>query len=337
MNEVTSEAIDQMLVSKDGKPTVHNIEHFFASVALRVFMMFSIGTDYRNNAAREKELCHAVSQGSWAVGRVISLGLPMWNIIPWVKLISTARETVLNDFRKIVHERRGKMSRGEVPELDDCLTAMINENLEEKDMADHFVTLICAGHDTTAYFSSYMCLLLAQNPAAQDKLYEEITSAMQGRDEVTADDVVELKYMQKVMQETLRLYSIIPQVTRVSAEEVHIKEANVTIPKGVNVMIPMFLINRDPEIWENPSEFIPERFDGKSNVDFTSAKNGFFPFGYGSRTCIGNTLAQIESAIFMCKLLKKFRFEPDTGFRPSILSGISLTTSNGINVVLRER
>ncbi len=336
--EVTDQAIDQMLELKDGKPKVHNMEQFFACVALRIFMMFSIGTDYRKNPAREKELCHAVSQGSWAVGRVISLGLPMWNIIPWVKLISTARTTVLSDFHQIVSERKAQMARGECPELDDCLTAMINENMNERDMADHFVTLICAGHDTTAFFSSYMCMLLAQNPAVQDKLYEEIREALQGRDEITADDCVEMKYMQKVMQETLRLYSIIPQVTRVSAEEVHIKEANVTIPKGVNLMIPMFLINRDPEIWDNPSEFQPERFDAKgSSVDFTSAKNGFFPFGYGSRTCIGNTLAQIESAIFICKLLKRFRFEADPGFKPSIMSGISLTTSNGINIILLNR
>ena len=333
INDISVQAIDDMLVSADGKPKVHNIEHFFATVALRVFMKFSIGTDYRTNPAREKELCHAVSTGSWAVGRVISLGVPMWSFIPWVKLIKTARASVLSDFHSIVAERRAQMAAGTC-ELDDCLTAMIAEDMNETDMADHFVTLICAGHDTTAYFSSYMCMLLAQNPEVQEKLYEEIKTTP---DEITPDDVIELKYLQKVMQETLRLYSIIPQVTRVSAEEVHIKEANVTIPAGVNCLIPMFLINRDPEIWDNPAQFIPERFDGRSNVDFTSAKNGFFPFGYGSRTCIGNTLAQIESTIFMCKLLKKFRFEEDVGFKPSILSGISLTTSNGINISISPR
>jgi len=248
-------------------------------------------------------------------------------------LIKTARASVLSDFHKIVADRRALMAKGDC-EFDDCLTAMITENMNQTDMADHFVTLICAGHDTTAYFSSYLCLLLAQNPEVQEKLYDEIKTT---GEEITPDDVTELKYLQEVMQETLRLYSIIPQVTRVSAEEVHIKEANVTIPKGVNCLIPMFLINRDPEIWDNPAQFIPERFDGRSNVAFTSAKNGFFPFGYGSRTCIGNTLAQIESTIFMCKLLKKFRFTEDVGFKPSILSGISLTTSNGINITLAPR
>ena len=94
-------------------------------------------------------------------------------------------------------------------------------------------------------------------------------------------------------------------------------------------------IPRSAQLWDRASEFIPERFEGKGN-QFTTASNGFFPFGYGMRTCIGNTLAQVESAIFLVKLLRKFRFEPDTTFKPSIFSGISLTTSNGINVILKE-
>jgi cytochrome P450 len=79
-----------------------------------------------------------------------------------------------------------------------------------------------------------------------------------------------------------------------------------------------------------------ERFEGRGN-DFTSAKSGFFPFAYGSRTCIGNTLAQLESATFLVHLLKRFFIEPAPGFKPMIESGISLTTTNGINVRLVER
>ena len=93
-------------------------------------------------------------------------------------------------------------------------------------------------------------------------------------------------------------------------------------------------LNRDPSIWENPSVFDPERFEGKT-TDFTSAKNGFFPFGYGSRTCIGNTLAQIESGILISKLLMRCRFDLDPGFKIRITAGISLTTKGGINVICR--
>ena len=266
------------------------------------------------------------------MGRMIVLGLPSWDIMPAVRYLRFAADSLWVVFQGIISERKAQLAKGEAQDIDDCLSAMIANNVSDKDMRDHMITLICAGHDTTAFFSAYMCYLLATNQDVQDKLREEIQVTMKGKTELTADDMTEMKFLHNVMQETLRMYSIIPAVTRVATEEVHIKEANMTIPKGATVMIPLFLINRDPELWEKPSEFNPERFEGKG--DFTSAKNGFFPFGYGARTCIGNTLAQLESAVFICHLLLQFRLKADPGFKPAIMSGISLTTSNGINVIL---
>ena len=321
------------LLKVDGK--AFNIEHFFARLALRTFMDFSVGTDYVKNQDREEYICKAVAQGSWAMGRMITMNLPMWDIFPQVQHIKHVRRTMWEDMKPVLEERKAALARGESTDIDDCLSAMINENMSDKDVVDHMVTLICAGHDTTAFFSAYLCMLLAQHPACQETLRAEINSVVGTRDEVTADDVSSMKYLQKVMQETLRLYAIIPCVTRLASEEVHIKEADITIPKGANVLVPMFLINRDPELWEKPSEFNPERFTGQGN-EFTSAKSGFFPFGYGARTCIGNTFAQMESAVFICQLLRKYRLTEEPGFKPNIFAGISLTTSNGINVILKD-
>lgn len=319
------------------KGRVVNVEHFFALLALRVFMQFAIGHDFGGEADKEKEewLAKAVSDGSWAVGRMITLGLPMWNIFPSVKTIRTGREVLWDEMKKILYKRQEEMAAGGASDKDDCLTVMINEKLPEQEINDHLVTLLSAGHDTTAYFSAYMCYLLAQHPEVQDKLREEIKRVMGGRTDVTADDVTEMKYLLMVMQETLRLYSIIPCVTRACTTETHIKETGVTIPKGSNIMIPMFLINRDPELWDDAAVFKPERFEGSTGY-FTSSKAGFFPFGYGSRTCIGNTLAQLESAVFLCHVVMRFQIQEDIGFKPAIFAGISLTTSNGINVRLKQ-
>ena len=87
---------------------------------------------------------------------------------------------------------------------------------------------------------------------------------------------------------------------------------------------------RDPSIWSNPSVFDPERFTGRSTSDCTSARSGYVPFGYGSRACIGNTLAQVECGIFVCKLLQRCRVVPDPAFKIHIMSGISLRTKGGI-------
>ena len=337
INKITNEVIASSFSSISSKSKPVNMETFFACLSLRVFMQFAIGTDYSSDPKREKEVCHLVSTGSFSVGRVITLGLPMWRIIPWVNNVYATRESLITDFRRILQERKDAMARGEAADISDCLSAMINENMSLQDMDDHYMTLICAGHDTTAFFSAYLCFLLSKNPAVQETLLAEIQGQFPDPDkDITADEIAELKYLNQVMQETLRLYSIIPQLTRYSATEVDIPEANITIPKGVNILIPFSVINRDPEIWENPSEFRPERFADKG-MDFTAPKQAFYPFGYSTRVCIGNTLAQIESAIFICKLLQKFRIEEDPGFHPNIKSGISLTTSNGINVILKKR
>ena len=343
INKITNEVMASALSAIDSSSTSMNIESFFAALSLRVFMRFAIGTDYSADRKREEEVCHVVSKGSFAIGRSIGLGLPMWRIIPLVDLIYTSTENLLVDFRKFLKIRKAAMANGEADGLDDCLTAMIQENMSMKEMEDHYVTLISAGHDTTAFFSAYLCFLLGKHPEAQDTLLAEILGRFPLTDSpdddatITADDVAELKFLNQVMQETLRLYSIIPQISRYSVAEVEIPEANVTIPKGANILIPLAVINRDPSIWGNDAaEFRPERFADKG-MDFTAPKQGFYPFGYSTRVCIGNTLAQIESAIFICKLLRKYRIEQDPGFSPHIMSGISLTTSNGIHVILKKR
>jgi cytochrome P450 len=272
----------------------------------------------------------------------------------------------------------------------DLLQAMIMAGLNDKEVFNNFTTLLCLSHDKSVYFLSFLIYLLSKYPDVQDKLYSQLqqvlrektpkygsTSAAAAeekekeREEITADDFARMTYLHCVMTETLRLYAIVPGITRTATEEIHVKEANITIPKGSHLLIPMVVINRDPEVWENPSEFRPERFEekiinqeingipdnshGKNNsssstssssttssplsfgIDFTSARDGFFPFGYGSRTCLGSTLGQMEVAIILCKLMKRFIIEPDPLFRISIRSGISLTSFNGINVKLRPR
>jgi cytochrome P450 len=268
----------------------------------------------------------------------------------------------------------------------DLLQAMIMAGLNDKEVFNNFSTLFCLSHDKSVYFLSFLIYLLSKYPDIQEKLYSHVQQVLREksnsskygtssaaaasaaevkekekeRESITADDFARMTYLHCVMMETLRLYAIVPGITRTATEEIHVKEANITIPKGSHLLIPMVVINRDPEVWENPSEFRPERFEEKSinqdihgilnndngkatssplsyGIDFTSARDGFFPFGYGSRTCLGSTLGQLEVAIILCKLMKRFIIEPDPLFRISIRSGISLTTFNGINVKLRPR
>jgi cytochrome P450 len=321
-------------INKSANEKSINIDEFFACLAFRTFLMFSTTTDTSVDKQREKHVCHLVSEGSCAMGNIIVYGIPLWNWLPPLQTINKVMVYVNKYFEEIIQHRYDMIKNNVNIEIDDCLSAMIEEKLTVKDMTDHFITLISAGHDTTAYFSSYLFYLLAKHEHIQDKLRNEINSILKDRDIITCDDITEMIYLTKVMQETLRFYSVIPAISRVCTEETYIKEASVTIPKGAEILIPMSLVNRDPTIWENPSEFNPDRFEGKI-TDFTSAKNGFFPFGYGSRGCIGNTFAQIESGIFICQMLRVFRIEQDPGFKLRLRTGISITAVDGVKVILK--
>jgi len=333
-----AQKLDPLLPAGTDGPVEVNMETFFAVLSLRCFLRFSMNTTFDDDLALEEELCHLVSRGSWATARMMSLNLPMWDVFYPVALIKYAKGKVWVECEKAIARRRAELEAGTAVDIDDCLSAIIREKMSEKDVLDHVMTLVCAGHDTTAFFSSFMMLLLAQHTGVQDRVRAEIFEKMGDKPVITMEDVAELKFLQKVMQETLRLYAVIPMVTREATEEVTVKEAGVTIPKGANVMVPFFLLNRDPTVWENPGVFNPDRFDEKasSGTEFTSAKKGFFPFGYGSRTCIGNTLAQTENGIFLCHLMRNFKFTELKGFKPNIFGGISLTTDNGIRVKIER-
>jgi cytochrome P450 len=246
-NKIADEAIDDLMkvaVSSDGKARPLNIEKFFAVCALRLFMKFCTGADYKDTPDKEMTICKIVSEASNATGTVVIFGLPLFSFMPQVKIMDKMRVVIRKEFDEAREKRLAEHARGENLDRDDCLNAMIIEKMEDRDMFDHFTTLICAGHDTSAYFSSYLVFLLAKHQDVQDKLRAEITAHFKGRMHVTADDIMELKYLAQVMQETLRFYAIIPGVSRKSAEEVHIKEASVTIPEGVELFIPMSIINR---------------------------------------------------------------------------------------------
>ena len=127
---------------------------------------------------------------------------PIFDFIPWVKHAKMCRTEVWKDIQKIVTERKKVIAAGEEPR-DDCITAMLNNDMSETDMIDHTVTLICAGHDTTAYFASYACSLLAENQECQDKLREIIFAQIGDRTDITPDDIAQMPYLHQVSNSCL--------------------------------------------------------------------------------------------------------------------------------------
>lgn len=143
---------------------------------------------------------------------------------------------------------------------------------------------------------------VSQHPRVEEKLIEEIERVVGDRNPVF-EDFTELKYLDLVIKETMRIYpSVSMQTTRITMEDDVL--AGFEIPKGTNIEIWPWLLHRNEEYWDDPLSFQPERFESKLKETFA-----YLPFGAGSRDCIGRKLALSEAKIVIAMILQKFILE----------------------------
>lgn len=298
-----------------------DIEKIFSLYTLKSILKYGFNMEYKDKFIEEK-LCKIISNGSLLVGELMLFKYPLWNIIPSVKKLNEYKIFFKNEFKNILELYNTNNTNNIIN--DNFICAMLKNNLSIGEMEDHFITLLCAGQDTTSYFLSYMCYLLSDNQDIQDKLRKEIENYDTN---LNIYDLLNNEYLNNVFYETLRLYSIVPNISRTCNNDIYFEKYNITIPKNSTIIIPIFLLNRNNEIWENSNKFNPERFKNRHD---------FFAFGYGNRICIGQYYSKIISCIILTKILKKFKIIKVNDFKPEILSGMSLTTKNGIYVSLEK-
>lgn len=323
INQITMDYLKNLTPNKP-----INIEHHLAVMTFRVLMNFITNENYDANLEKEWKLTQMVSDGSYEIGRMIMYNLPSWSWLPYVRRVSDfIDKTGRSFFHEIIHDERVKNS-------DNCLRAMQQANMTEEDIFFHFITIVAAGHDTTTYFLAYTLYLLAQNIQIQDKLRDEINQTVGTKIEVNVNDINSMPYLRNVMSESLRFYTVIPNISRVSTRASRI--GNINIPADCNIFIPFWVINRDPELWSDPLTFDPDRFTSIKNL-YMDSETGYFPFSYGSRGCIGVSLAHLESAIILCHIIRNFELSVVDGQIPKIRGGISLTTKDGIMLSLKPQ
>jgi cytochrome P450 len=206
-------------------------------------------------------------------------------------------------------ERRLKAPRADqARDLFDLIAQAHGE--EAKDLLiDEVATMLVAGHETTALTLFWALWLLAQSPAWRGALSEEA----QGLDlspARAAEALPRLPLARAVVQETLRLYSPAFMTARQASRDTVILGRE--IPAGALVLVPFWLMHRDPRRWERPEVFDPSRFlDGPEPDRFA-----YLPFGLGPHVCIGAQLAMTESVLVIARLLQAFDLQRVDDARP---------------------
>ncbi|XP_046840511.1 cholesterol 24-hydroxylase-like [Xenia sp. Carnegie-2017] len=209
----------------------------------------------------------------------------------------------------------------------DLLTSLIKDGrLTMDEIIDQFLTIFVAGQETTSNSLSFLLYEILTHPHIEEKILNEANEVLGDREHMEFEDLGNLKYFNKVMEEGLRKHPVAIAPTRVLLKSLEVGGLN--IPSGVSVVSNQLFFAMDPEIWENPKKFDPERFENVDHIpNFTTTH---FPFSFGRRDCIGRMFAKFEIKVFMVRVLRKFKFQLLPGQTERMEAKLTIKPRDGV-------
>lgn len=203
--------------------------------------------------------------------------------------------------------------------------------MSDRQLRDEAMTMMIAGHETTALVLSFTSHLLAGHPDVERKLREEIAHALGDR-VPTAEDVARLPYTALVIHEAMRLYPPAWFIARRAIADDVIGGRK--IPAGSGVLLVSYLTHRHPAFWDNPAAFDPERFTAARSAG--RPRFAYFPFAGGPRQCIGNSFALMEAMLILAMIVQRFRLHRVPGHTLALDASITLRPRGGIPMTLER-
>ncbi|MEZ0167468.1 cytochrome P450 [Microvirga sp. TS319] len=202
----------------------------------------------------------------------------------------------------------------------------------ERQIRDEVITMLLAGHETTALTLSWTWYLLGLYPAADAQLSEEVHTVLGGRSP-TVDDLPRLQFTEQVVSEALRLYPPAYAIGREALADCEI--GGYPVPAGTTVYMSPWVMHRDPRWFDDPQAFRPERWAG--DLAKKLPRFAYLPFGGGPRICIGSRFAMMEAVLILATVAQRFRLEWQTGRLVQPKPSITLRPGGGVWVRLISR
>ena len=224
--------------------------------------------------------------------------------------------SVLEDIiDEIVSERRGTETN---PDIDpgagsdddpmDLLSILLRAKQRgeqtDKQLRDEMMTILLAGHDTTALTLTYTWYLLSEHPKVRDQVHEELASVC-GGETPTMADTRSLDYTERVLQESMRMYPPVYVIFR--EPQVDVRLGGYRIPAGSAIMLPQWVVHRSPRWYDNPTTFDPDRWRPERRAD--RPRFSYFPFGGGPRHCIGKHLSMLEAKLILGTVAQSYELD----------------------------
>lgn len=368
---------DLLSKAKDGR--VVDMEERFCSVTLDIIGKAVFNYDF-GSVTKESPIVKAVYRVLREAEHRSSSFIPYWNLPyadQWMggqvefRRDMTMLDDILADLINKAVSTRREASIEELEERDNAddpsllrfLVDMRGEDLSSMTLRDDLMTMLIAGHETTAAKLTWTLFELHRaDPGMLREVQNEVRTVLKGKDGPDYEDLVTMKKLRYSLIEGLRLYPEPPVLIRRARSEDTLPKGSsemndgIKILRGTDIFISTWNLHRSPELWENPEKYDPTRWERpfkNANVqgwegynpdritglypNESAADFAFLPFGGGARKCVGDQFAMMEAAVTLSVLIKNFDFEfsgspDDVGMK----TGATIHTMNGLNMKVTQ-
>ncbi|XP_047330485.1 cytochrome P450 97B2, chloroplastic [Impatiens glandulifera] len=380
-SEKTITKFEKLLEEKSHTSIELDLEAEFSSLALDIIGLGVFNYEF-GSVTKESPVIKAVYGTLFEAEHRSTFYIPYWKLplARWIvprqrkfrsdlKVINDCLDTLIRNAKETREEADvEKLQQRDYANLKDAsllrfLVDMRGSDVDDRQLRDDLMTMLIAGHETTAAVLTWAVFLLAQNPSKMKKAQAEIDSVL-NQERPTMESLKKLEYIRLIVVETLRLFPQPPLLIRRSLKSDRLPGGHkgdkdgYPIPKGTDIFISVYNLHRSPYFWDKPNEFEPERFlvqkksegiEGWAGFDPSRSLGAlypneiisdfaFLPFGGGARKCVGDQFALMESTIALAMLLQKFDVElkgsPDS---VELVTGATIHTKTGLWCKLKKR
>ncbi|EEF50061.1 cytochrome P450, putative [Ricinus communis] len=278
--------------------------------------------------------------------------IPVWEIPIWkdisprqrkvsaaLKLINDILDDLIALCKRMVDEEELQFHDEYMNEQDPSILHFLlasGDDVSSKQLRDDLMTMLIAGHETSAAVLTWTFYLLSKEPSVLSKLQNEVDTILGDRFP-TIEDVKKLKYTTRVINESLRLYPQPPVLIRRSLQDDML--GKYPIKRGEDIFISVWNLHRSPHLWDDAEKFNPERWplDGP-NPNETNQNFCYLPFGGGPRKCVGDMFASFETVVATAMLVRRFNFQLALGAPPvKMTTGATIHTTEGLTMTVTRR
>ncbi|KAI1718511.1 cytochrome p450 domain-containing protein [Ditylenchus destructor] len=329
---------------------------YFKRLTLDIICETSMGVKINaqtNHSHRYIQAVKRINELSFLYSRMPWLWIkPIWYACGYgkeydqcLKLLTDFTRMVISNRRKTLEEERGQnpanLNMNQLRGRSAFLDLLLHYQREDKTLSDEDIreevdTFMFEGHDTTASGMAWSIWCLANHPEYQDKVVKEIDDVFgDSTKPCTNDDLKELKYLEKCIKETMRLFPPVPIFTR-TVEDKNFECLGYKIPPGCTLLISPMVLQRCTKIYDNANDFDPENFSAERIA--SRHPFAYIPFSAGPRNCIGQKFALMEEKTVLSWFFRRYTVKPAVGYYESFpCPEITLRPSNGIPVHITRR